>query len=30
MVHVKDAQSVAMVVHKNNTLQLSQVIAELL
>jgi hypothetical protein len=29
MVHVKDVKSVAIVVCKNNTLQLSQVIAEL-
>jgi hypothetical protein len=29
MVHFKDAKSVSMVVHKNNTLQLSQDIAEL-
>jgi hypothetical protein len=29
MVHVKDANSVAMVMCKNNTMQLSQVIAEL-
>lgn len=28
MMHFKDAKSVAMVVHKNNTLQLSQDIAE--
>jgi hypothetical protein len=29
MVHVKDVKSVAMVVRKNNTVQLSQVTAEI-